>query len=98
MNPKPLPERSHLSTSAQTVKASTAFCFSVALSVSFLAIYGGCNWVSAHRLHVRSLFFEWERQIPFVPLMILPYMSIDLFFVSAPFLCRAKEELNVLAR
>lgn len=30
--------------------------------------------------------------------MILPYMSIDLFFISAPFLCRTNEELRVFAR
>ncbi len=30
--------------------------------------------------------------------MILPYMSIDLFFVAAPFICRTDEELRVLSR
>jgi membrane-associated phospholipid phosphatase len=80
------------------VKRSTAFWTSIALSAAFLAIYGGCNWLTAHRSGVPSIFFQWERQIPFVPLMILPYMSIDLFFVSAPFLCRSKRELDVLAR
>ena len=34
-----------------------------------------------------TLFFTWERSIPFVPWMIVPYMSIDLFFFAAPFLC-----------
>src|SRR5262249_16827 len=47
---------------------------------------------------VGTWYFEWERHIPFVPLMILPYMSIDLFFVAAPFLCRDKRELRTLAR
>jgi membrane-associated phospholipid phosphatase len=84
--------------SAEAVGRSTAFWASVALSISFLAIYGGCNWISAQRSLVPSFFFSWERRIPFIPLMILPYMSIDLFFVSAPFLCRTKRELNVLAR
>ncbi len=30
--------------------------------------------------------------------MILPYMSIDLFFIAAPFFCRTDEELRVLSR
>jgi rhodanese-related sulfurtransferase/membrane-associated phospholipid phosphatase len=30
--------------------------------------------------------------------MILPYMSIDLFFVAAPFLCRTDEELRIFSR
>src|SRR5262249_15654228 len=42
-------------------------------------------------------FYEWERYIPFVPLMIVPYMSIDLFFIGAPFLCRDRTELRLFA-
>src|SRR6476620_10422106 len=95
---QPMARVSCMDASANPPKRSSAFWTSVALSVAFLAIYGGCNWISAHRPNVPSLFFAWERHIPFVPLMILPYMSIDLFFVSAPFLCRSKPELNVLAR
>ena len=49
---------------------------------SFLVVYGGCNWITAQRHDVGTIFFEWERLIPFVPLMIVPYMSIDLFFVA----------------
>ena len=30
--------------------------------------------------------------------MILPYMSIDLFFIAAPFLCRTEEELRIFSR
>src|SRR5882672_4140949 len=71
---------------------------SLFLSLLFLIFYGITNWLTAHRANVGTLFFEWERQIPFVPLMILPYMSIDLFFVAAPFVCREQQELRFLAR
>lgn len=64
----------------------------------FLVIYGGCNWITAQRHDVPTLFFSWERSIPFVPLMIIPYMSIDLFFVAAPFLCRSEREMNTFAK
>jgi len=30
--------------------------------------------------------------------MIVPYMSVDLFFVAAPFLCQSQSELRVFAR
>ncbi len=30
--------------------------------------------------------------------MILPYMSIDIFFIAAPFLCRTDEELRTFSR
>jgi protein-tyrosine phosphatase len=75
-----------------------ALAASVGLSVLFLAVYGWCNWFTAHRGNVPTLFFEWERLIPFVPLTIAPYMSIDLFFVAAPFLCRSDRELAAFSK
>src|SRR5947209_4572639 len=72
---------------------STQLAASIGLSALFLVVYGWCNWFTAHRTNVPTLFFEWERSIPFVPLMIAPYMSIDLFFIGAPFLCRTDREL-----
>jgi predicted protein tyrosine phosphatase len=71
---------------------------SALLSALFLVVYPTCNWITAHRADVGTLFFEWERQIPFLPLMIIPYMSLDLFFVAAPFLCRDERELSTLAK
>jgi protein-tyrosine phosphatase/membrane-associated phospholipid phosphatase len=75
-----------------------AFGASVGLSVLFLIVYGWCNWITAQRHDVGTLYFEWERFIPFVPLMIVPYMSIDLFFVAAPFLCRSERELATFSK
>src|SRR5205823_97422 len=59
--------------------ASRAFATSAALSVLFLVVYGGCNWITSQRADVATFYFQWERAIPFVPFFILPYMSIDLF-------------------
>ncbi|HME89038.1 MAG TPA: hypothetical protein VKE30_07515 [Chthoniobacterales bacterium] len=80
------------------VKRSKALAVSVALSSLFLIVYGGCNWITARRGNVPTFYFEWEHGIPFVPFFILPYMSIDLFFVAAPFLCRTNRELSIFAR
>ncbi len=79
-------------------KRSKALAFSVGLSILFLIVYGGCNWITARRANVGTFYFEWERAIPFVPFFILPYMSIDLFFVVAPFLCRTNHELSIFAK
>ena len=78
-----------------TLKALGA---SVGLSILFLVVYGWCNWLAAQRHDVGTLYFEWECFIPFVPLMIVPYMSIDLFFVAAPFLCRSERELATFSK
>jgi len=71
---------------------------SAGLSIFFLVVYGGSNWIAAQRGDVGLLYFEWERHIPFVPLLIVPYLSIDLFFVAAPFLCRTDRELSTFTR
>src|SRR5947208_1240177 len=77
----------------QPAAATSAF-----LSVLFLIVYGGCNWLAAQRSDVGSWCFERERYIPFVPLLIVPYMSIDQFFIGAPFLCTADGERRIFAR
>ena len=68
------------------------------LSLLFMVVYGSCNWITAHRHDVGTWYYSWEHFIPFVPLMIIPYMSIDLFFVAGPFLCQSREELRILTR
>jgi membrane-associated phospholipid phosphatase len=68
-----------------------------ALSLLWLVVYGGCSWITAHRSDVGTWYYSWERFIPFVPLMIIPYMSINLFFVCGAFLCQSPNELRVLA-
>ena len=75
-----------------------ALATSAGLSILFLVVYGGCNWITSHRGQVASLYFAWERGIPFVPFFIIPYLSIDLFFITAPFLCRDKEELRIFSK
>jgi hypothetical protein len=68
------------------------------LSILFLIVYSGTNWLTSFRSDVGTWYYEWERYIPFVPLMVIPYMSIDLFFVAAPFLCRDDREIKVFSR
>ncbi len=71
---------------------------SIFLSVLFLVVYGGCNYLTSLRHDVGAFYFAWERYIPFIPLFIVPYMSIDLFFVAAPFLCANERELRTFSR
>lgn len=71
---------------------------SVLLSLLFLVVYGTTNSLAATRAGVESCYCWWEKYIPFVPWMVVPYMSIDLFFVAAPFLCRTDRERRVLVK
>jgi protein-tyrosine phosphatase/membrane-associated phospholipid phosphatase len=91
------PSRPVISSQPISLRAK-ALGASAGLSVLFLVVYGWCNWLATQRHDVGTLYFAWERFIPFVPLMIVPYMSIDLFFVAAPFLCRSERELATLSK
>lgn len=74
---------------------------SLSLSAAFIVLYGGTNWLTAQRpaADVGVWLFEWElTAIPYVPWLIVPYMSIDLFFFMAPFLCRNRLEMKVFVR
>jgi membrane-associated phospholipid phosphatase len=84
-----------IASSAHLRKAAIA---SAGLSLLFVIVYGSTSYITSLRHHVGSFYFWWERYIPFVPLFIIPYMSIDLFFVGAPFICRDDVERRVLAR
>jgi hypothetical protein len=71
---------------------------SVLLSLLFFVVYGGANWLTSLRHDVGTWYFAWEEAIPFVPLMVVPYMSIDLFFAAAPFVCGNQRELTAYCR
>ncbi len=66
-------------------------CF---LGPFFFLVYGFANWAAAQRSSVGSFFFDWERAIPVLPWMVIPYMSIDLFFAGALFVCSDRGELR----
>jgi hypothetical protein len=72
--------------------------WAAALGALFVVTYGAMLRLTALRSDVGTLAFGWEREIPFVPLLWVPYLSIDLFFVAAPFCCRTAAERERIAR
>jgi protein-tyrosine phosphatase/membrane-associated phospholipid phosphatase len=67
-------------------------------SLLFVVVYNVCNQLTHARPDVGVWAFAWERHWPVVPAMIVPYWSIDLLFVAAPFLCSTREELAIHRR
>ena len=63
----------------------------------FFLLYGGAGWVASLQPGIASRSFAWEASMPFVPAMIVPYMSIDLFFAGSLFLCRDRHALRLHA-
>ena len=71
--------------------------YGLAIDLAFFSVYGLCNWVSAQRTDVRQLYFDWELGIPFVPEMLVVYLSMFvLFFV--PLFQLSPDELRRLGQ
>jgi hypothetical protein len=51
---------------------------SLSLSALFLLTYSLTNHLTTLRTHIPSLPFPFEQKIPFLPLLIIPYMSLVL--------------------
>ena len=62
----------------------------------FFIAYGFCNWVAAQRTNMGTWYWEWEKRVPFVPELVVPYWSLDLLFIGAFFLPRTRAELRLL--
>jgi PAP2 superfamily len=55
--------------------------WSLALTLLFLLTYGGTNWLASMRPTRFHIYFTQELAVPFVPLMIWAYLSLQVFFV-----------------
>lgn len=64
----------------------------------FVLVYSWCNRFTAARSDVGVAMWEWERNIPFVRELVVPYWSLDLFFCGVFFVCNSKAELNLLTK
>jgi hypothetical protein len=65
-------------------------------SLWWVLIYGGADWLtSLHDRRVR-VHFDWELHIPFVPVLVPVYMSINPLFLIGPFILRTRREVNAL--
>jgi hypothetical protein len=73
------------------------FVWMLFMGILFFLLYGAANqWASLSGAHP-SVAMEWEKNIPFIPAFIVPYMSSDLMFIIAFFLPYTRIELRVLA-
>lgn|SRR5579872_215160 len=69
--------RTPLGDAGNRATKAAALTASIALSTLFLVVYSGTNWITSLRSDVGTWHFDWERWIPFVPWMVIPYP--DLF-------------------
>ena len=62
----------------------------------FVLVYGGCDWLTAHRAFRVRLDLPFEQHTPFVPWTVVFYMSIYALFAAGPFIIRARREFAAL--
>ncbi|MCL4470605.1 MAG: phosphatase PAP2/dual specificity phosphatase family protein [Gammaproteobacteria bacterium] len=60
----------------------------------FFLSYGFSNHLAAEKAVTDAVFFDWERNIPFLPWTILPYWSIDLLYGLSFLLCRSRMQVD----
>jgi membrane-associated phospholipid phosphatase len=48
----------------------------------------------SHYSPIGSFYFAWERYIPFVPLMVIPYWSIDPLYFFGTLVCTNRRQLH----
>ena len=68
------------------------------VSLAFFPIYLGCAALTAARASHWHLYADWELQIPFVPFMIVPYLSMFVLFLLPPFQLDESELRALTAR
>jgi len=57
--------------------------WTLVIGLFFFLIYGSTNQLSALTAPHPSFFWQWERDVPFIPEFIVPYMSSDIVFIIA---------------
>lgn len=65
------------------------------LTILFVVVFGGADWITRHHSVRIHAFWAFELSIPLVPWMVVPYMTMYVVFLLAPFLL-PKRELNRL--
>ena len=73
------------------------FVWMLYMGIFFFLLYGASNQYAGLTAPHPSFWMAWEKQIPFIEVFIVPYMSSDLMFVIAFFLPYTRVELRVLA-
>jgi membrane-associated phospholipid phosphatase len=73
-----------------------AWALSLINGIWFMLVFGGCDFITAHRSLRVPIHFAAELRIPFVPAMTAVYMSIYLLFLAGPFILRTRREFRAM--
>ena len=64
----------------------------------FIFLYQSSGIYISKLNDVPSIYMRWEKNIPFISWLIIPYMSSGIFFIAIFFMCKTKERLYWLVK
>lgn len=75
-----------------------SFLWMIISYLIFIFFYKAAGIYASNLESVPSFYFPWEKNIPFIPWLVIPYMSSGIFFVIIFLLCKTKESLWILVK
>lgn len=75
-----------------------SFLWMIISYLIFIFFYKAAGIHASNLESVPSFYFPWEKKIPFIPWLVIPYMSSGIFFVVIFLLCKTKENLCILVK
>ena len=72
--------------------------YTIFISIFFVIFYKGAEFYTYTVDNVPSYFMEWERNIPFLPIFMLPYMTSAPFFLVTIFFEKDEYSLKLLMK
>lgn len=75
-----------------------SFLWMIISYLIFIFFYKTAGIYTSNLESVPSFYLPWEKNIPFIPWLVIPYMSSGVFFVIIFLLCKTKESLYRLVK
>lgn len=75
-----------------------SFLWMIISYLIFIFFYKAAGIYASNLESVPSFYFPWEKNIPFILWLVIPYMSSGIFFVIIFLLCKTKESLYILVK
>ena len=72
--------------------------YTIFISIFFVGFYKRAEFYTYTVDNVPSYFIDWERNIPFLPIFMLPYMTSQVFFLATIFLEKNESNLKLLIK
>ena len=72
--------------------------YTIFMIIFFIIMYKGAEFYTYTVENVPSYFMEWERNIPFLPIFMLPYMTSAPYFLATIFLEKNENNLKLLMK